>query len=492
MIKSKYVVLGMLLAISSLVAGLLPFNTSTVHADTLENKIDIVAVSTTDGSEYIELYNNSEFDLSTQSIHIYYHNSSNKESEIKLDDGTFAAMSSLLVGQIENSDIKFLNNSLANSGAGIKIVVDRPVADFQETVLCWGSNSNPVNADCGDERYEKSNGITSNRVLVSCKYNKDIGCTDNQVYKLVVLDLYMPKFGGFELIIDEIDDPPSPPVTIKPCRLIKLNEISFATGQMFVEIINESDQKIELDNCSVHRGTVAVALSGTLVGGGVASFVVKDVTIKEPNTDVNIYIYESDVRINDSLVKYKKVKASASWAWFDTDEQSGWLQTFAPTPGEENIYQQFQTCEEGKMINPETGNCIKVPTSFLECPAGQYRNPDTNRCRKLPTETVLSVCPEGSFRNPDTNRCKKLASETVLSACQVGYERNPETNRCRKIIDSSSPTFAVQNVPTSQETNIMIAVAAGGVGVTLAMIIWSFRQEINRGIGKLFRRKAIK
>jgi hypothetical protein len=285
-----------------------------------------------------------------------------------------------------------------------------------------------------------------------------------------------------------------PEEPINACSGLVINELSLVEGKGFVEIVNETNESLMLDGCLFHRGTIEVGLSGVLGTGKLKSFVIdNDVGLKSMNSTIDVYLYDLDFpKEKISLVNYKAVKVDAAWAWFDTEEFTGWRQTFAPTPGAENEYQQYQTCEAGKMINPETGNCIKMSTTLTECPTGQYRNPETGRCRKIATATTLAACPEGSFRNPETNRCKKLASETVLAACQTGYERNPETNRCRKIVDSSSPTFAVQNTPTSTETNIMIGVAAGCIGVTLAMIVWSFRQEIGRGFRKIFRRKAMK
>jgi hypothetical protein len=270
--------------------------------------------------------------------------------------------------------------------------------------------------------------------------------------------------------------------------------------------------------CIFHRGTIEVTLTGELGSGEYGVFAVENSKgLKQMNSSIAIYLYDKDFPEEKiAVVSYKKVKDGASWAWFD-GEESGWLQTFAPTPGGENVYQQFQTCESGKMINPETGNCVKIPAEQAECPEGQFRNPETGRCKKLveevslsvcpegsfrnpetgrckkfETATVLAACPEGSYRNPETNRCRKLATETVASTCQEGYERNPETNRCRKVVDSSTAKFAVEEVPMSTESNIMIGAAAGGIGVTLAMIGWSFRQDIWRVFSRIVARGAAK
>jgi len=54
-------------------------------------------------------------------------------------------------------------------------------------------------------------------------------------------------------------------------------------------------------------------------------------------------------------------KSLTSYANFgvDTDNNETWKVTYNPTPGAENIYQEFRTCEDGKVINTVTGNCVK-------------------------------------------------------------------------------------------------------------------------------------
>ncbi|MDR1300829.1 MAG: hypothetical protein LBK50_03940 [Candidatus Nomurabacteria bacterium] len=284
--------------------------------------------------------------------------------------------------------------------------------------------------------------------------------------------------------IDEIDEPIDD--ADNPCAVLKLNEMSFVSGNMFVEVINDSSIDVDITGCSVHRGTVVVELSGLVAGGAIKSFPIdeKSVLIKEPNSTVKaVYIYDkSGKKLDDSVAPYEKVKTGASWAWFDEDGLMGWMQTFHPTPNEANDFQQFQTCEDGKIINVNTGNCVKAPSEPADCAAGQYRNPETGRCKKVDSADSLTPCKEGYLRNPETNRCRKIAIEDTLKACQEGYERNPETNRCRKVVSSEAPAFAVENTESTPETDLMLGLAGGGIALTAGMIGASYRQDLLRGI----------
>jgi hypothetical protein len=498
------------------------FSGNAVWADEdaqIGSDVVIAGVNTKNNYKYIMLYNQSEADYDAKNLSVYYYSNNaamgltNPTKIVELT-GTFETNGYFLMAQSEEGlggvypDKIFTNSSiLANNRGAVFIVENGVILDG----LCWASAPSeiigvgdnqmcagyiiyaPLNlgsfAQCLNENKKR---VACNQEAIDQAEHEDLTSKPAPRYFKEVISPVLGSHGYTDAPPDEGTEPGVDPDDKLQCAPIKLNELSFASGQMFVEIINESPELVDVSSCSVRRGTVIVNLSGLVGPGEIKTYAVTNVLINEPNADVNVYVYDGSTRITDSLVQYKKVKAGASWAWFDEEDRSGWMQTFAPTPGEENIYQQFQTCETGKMINPQTGNCIKMPAPLAECLTGQYRNPETGRCKKLPVETALAPCPTGSFRNPETNRCKKLASESVLSACQIGYERNPETNRCRKAVDSSAPTFAVQNVPTSREANIMIIVAAAGIGLTLAMIVWSFRQEISRGLKKVFVRKIAK
>jgi hypothetical protein len=283
------------------------------------------------------------------------------------------------------------------------------------------------------------------------------------------------------------DDDGEETVELDTCAYISLNEISFSEPEKFIEIINTTAQTIDLTDCALRRGNGYIYLDGELTAGEIKSFDVANSTLVQTNSSVNIYVYDILQKKNVATVAYK-AKSGASYAWLTVGGVEGWYSTFAMTPGAENIYQQFQTCEAGKHINTATGNCVKDPEPPAECAENQYRNPETGRCKKLDSEKTLAECAAGQFRNPLTNRCKKIASDDELSPCAEGWERNPETNRCRKTPIGSEAAYAVGPMSQGGESRTWLWIGAGGVVLLGAMIAWQFHPEISRLWSKLIDR----
>lgn len=163
----------------------------------------------------------------------------------------------------------------------------------------------------------------------------------------------------------------------------------------------------------------------------------------------------------------------------------------------ENVYQQYQNCPEGKVINADTGNCVNdssQTTAEKSCPEGKYLNVLTGRCKNI-EQITTTACKEGYYRNPETGRCRKIASDNSLTPCAEGYERNPETNRCRKIRAATASDYPVEEISEGDydSPRIFIATAAVvAIGVTIVVCIaMQFRGEIKRWLQRhLVRQKA--
>lgn len=472
---------------------------------------------------FVEIFNASEEDLEVDNIRIEFYDSRHNiraGATIDTGSGVFTARSSILLRQsydevaLFDFDYKYNTNSIAKSGGAIVVTVIKDTTEAK-SVACWGNKTNcqsklklyGTNLSAGFDLPIRD--LFFNTRLFT-KQNVD---EDFQI-KTFVYD-YLPGHGGFisnnpidddlELPIYE-DDSQNPAQLISPCSFIKINEISFAELHKFIELINESPETIDASNCAIKRGATktylerAIYLKAIFKPGEIKSFDIANTAMTKSNTSVALAIYDG---LNKQMVKtkdengdeityqvqYTKVKENASYAWFDNEERSGWFQTFVPTPNAENEYQQFQNCPDGKMINPDTGNCVNIPKPVAECPAGQYRNPETGRCKKLPQEAVYVPCQDGYYRNPETGRCRKIQTETTLKECQEGWERNPETGRCRKKTDNSSAGFAVQNTGSTSESNMLIGFASGGVVVTGTLITASYRQDFMNFIRKFKRKK---
>ncbi len=225
------------------------------------------------------------------------------------------------------------------------------------------------------------------------------------------------------------------------------------SSEQFIELFNPTSEPISLDNCRLVYKKKSFPLSGVVAAGQYLAFQDDELLLtKNPTKAIEIIIRDANDTAITTAIYDKKQKRGTSYAQFD----DAWRQTYAPTPGAANQYQQFQTCDEGKTINPQTGNCVKATTNTVaECKDGYYRNPATGRCKKVPITTV--------------------------TACRDGYERNPETNRCRKIVAETGQSYAVAPVEPElrQDNQSFIAVAAIVITVIASIfyVLFQFRHE---------------
>ena len=167
---------------------------------------------------------------------------------------------------------------------------------------------------------------------------------------------------------------------------------------------------------------------------------------------------DTDGTIVDQLIIYNGQKKATSIAHFGYNQEGKeqWLQTYLPTPGEANNYQKYRTCTDNKVINEETGNCVKA--TIIEDP--------------------VKICPAGKYLNPLTGRCKSYEN-TTTKTCPAGYELNPTTNRCKKIVSNTGADYPL--VPnTYEEQNSFIAIGALIIVITIGIIyiVYQYHHEI--------------
>lgn len=256
------------------------------------------------------------------------------------------------------------------------------------------------------------------------------------------------------------------------CRGLQFSEIltyyETDKSEQFIELFNPTSEIISVKDCQIKYKNKLYALEGKVSPESYFLYLPNFSLTKNPTNSNKLELIDANGEIIDVLEYFNGQKKSVSFAQFgvDDDGKEIWLQTYSPTPGEENEYQRFKTCPTGKVINEETGNCVKITT----------------------LSTALGVCPPGSYRNPITNRCKKLESESksALKDCKEGYERNPDTNRCRKIVSNDGEDFPVKEEVFEEKSSFVAIWAIIGVGIVgVVYIIFEYRKEI----GKLFRHK---
>ena len=314
-------------------------------------------------------------------------------------------------------------------------------------------------------------------------------------------------------------EPPAAPEK-NDCVGLRLHEIGAYTIEQFIELRNTGSQSINVAGCQVAVGRSAtrhVLVERDIAPGEIMTIWLRDSKLKLAKTAGTVYLLTAaGEEIDDA--SYEKLAKGTSWALIDGE----WRQTHAPTPGEVNHFQRWQTCEPGKHINEDTGNCVKIPSppaSPADCAPGYYRHPETGRCRKTTVakapapckegqyrseETgrcrsiasaaakMLKPCKDGYFRSPETGRCRKIAADRdVLKQCAEGYERNPTTKRCRKIRTTAMPTAGFAPQAAQQVAGATWGWWVFG-GVSLLAVgygIWQWRWELGqmlRRVGGVF------
>ena len=253
------------------------------------------------------------------------------------------------------------------------------------------------------------------------------------------------------------------------CREIKFSEIltyyENASTEQFVEIYNRGEEGVNIDGCFLKYKNNNYALFGSVASHGFAVFrPIADWQMsltKNPVSFNKMDIIDTDGETVDSLIFYSGQRRGLSLAEFGhrADGSEKWEQTYNPTPGTDNVYQQFKTCPVGKVVNLETGNCVNETVVI----------------------TTLAACPEGKYRNPLTGRCKSYATtaSTELKPCAEGYERNPDTNRCRKIVTNTGADYpVVTGIYEDKKEFASVWTIATVVVAGIGYIVFQYKDEL--------------
>ena len=441
-----------------------------------------------DGSQqnydFVELFNTTGKPLRLAGYSLVYTNSSGNVTVHSFSAGAILNAEFLVVGYNGSpqfteteGDYRYRFNLAATTGT-VSLLFEGAVVDE----VCWGS------AGCNEKYPQFSTNAASNLTLARCIADGLVEpCADGKAFEL---RKYYPEIDFRVLIYEKVEE--EMPEDLPSCKGLIFSEIytyfEFDYGEQFVELHNPTDEIIEVDDCQIKYKNKNYAMAGELKPGEYLDYRNANLQLtKNPTSSNVVSLIDSDGTEVASLTYYSGQKKLTSYAWFGVaaDGSEIWKQTYAVTPGEENVYQQFKSCPAGKVINPLTGNCINFfeDEALPDCPAGKFRNPETNRCKSYETVTsILKPCEEGYYRNPETNRCKKIAVATsILTPCKEGYERNLETNRCRKIRENNGANYGVEPV-TYADTAAFVAYGALAVVVVggLLYVVWQFKYEIGR------------
>lgn len=238
-------------------------------------------------------------------------------------------------------------------------------------------------------------------------------------------------------------------------------------SEQFIEFHNTNTEEMNLEGCKIRYKNKKHILSGTVPADGYLAYRPEGFNLTKNPVNLNeIELIDADEKILDSLVYMNGQKKGTALALlgYDGEGKELWRATYMPTPGEPNHYQEYKTCEAGKILNKETGNCVKA------------------------TSVTTKICKEGYYLNILTGRCNKKKEETETK-CKEGYYLHPETKRCRRIQENKGADYSLE--PENFEENsafIALFAVLGVAGVGGGYLIYEFRGEIRKFFRRWFRK----
>ena len=237
--------------------------------------------------------------------------------------------------------------------------------------------------------------------------------------------------------------------------------------EQFVELYNTSAEQILLDGCKIRYKNKDYPLNGIMKADTYYARFLTDFNISKNPTNYNtLELIDINGKTIDRIDYPNGQKKGTSYALIGYDKlgEEIWRTTYVLTPGEPNNYQEFRTCEAGKVVNEATGNCVKMAV------------------------VTEKVCPTGQYLNPLSGRCKKIEI-AVEKTCKEGYELNEETGRCRKVKENDGANYSLVTEKYEEKTSFVALYAVVGVIIIgVIYIIYEFRSEIRKLFRRVFRR----
>lgn len=388
----------------------------------------------------------SDAPISLAGMTVGYTNSSGKFSVlVEFSEYSFMTGETVLLrlASSQDSELANLNYKISGSSSGIAqgagplvLAVNGEIIDS----VCW-------NGEEGCYRKFKTGSLES---LVR---NLETG-------EFEFVQGYEPKYEAGSYLVEEVKEE-GYGGGVSQCKGMEFSEIlsyyDVAKTEQFIELYNSSSETILLDGCQVRYKNKNYDLKGLVTAEGYLAYYPEGFNLtKNPTNSNTLELIDADGTVLDTLVYPNGQRKGAAYAMigYDGAGQELWRVTYAPTPGQPNNYQEFKTCEEGKVINEVTGNCVKV------------------------AEVKTTVCKEGQYLNVLTGRCKKIETKEE-KVCKEGYYLNPETNRCRKIRENDGAKYDLEAEKYEEKTSFVALYAVlGVVGVGGVYLVYEFRREI--------------
>ena len=287
------------------------------------------------------------------------------------------------------------------------------------------------------------------------------------------VEVYEPDYDEKNYYVEPEPEEEKKSEAVPRCRGLQFSEVlsyyETLKAEQFVELYNPNPETMRLDGCVVRYKNKNHVLSGTVEPEGYFAYYTDKAGFaltKNPTSSNELQIIDADGAEVDKMIYPNGQRKGTSYAWIGHDEKGEeiWRVTYAPTPGEPNSYQEFKTCESGKVLNKATGNCVKA------------------------VNLAVKTCKEGYFMNPITGRCNKVKT-VATSECKAGYYRDPTTNRCRKIKENNGANYELTPQTYTEQSSFVALYAVLGVAAAGgAYLIYEFRHDIGRKFASLTRK----
>lgn len=286
------------------------------------------------------------------------------------------------------------------------------------------------------------------------------------------VDEYEPEYRAENYYVEVSAEEEGYGAAASQCRGLVFSEIlsyyETSKTEQFIEFYNSGTEQILMDGCKIKYKNKYYGISGMVKAEGYFVYYPVEFNLTKNPTNSNVLeLIDTDGVVIDRLEYPNGQRKGAAYAFigYDRNGEELWRVTYAPTPGEANNYQEYKTCEVGKIINKETGNCVKV------------------------TEVKDKICKEGYYLNILTGRCRKIEASTEKT-CKEGYYLNPDTGRCRKIAENTGASYNLEPENYEEKSSFVGLLAVLGVlAAGLIYVIYEFRGEIGKFWEKIFKRR---
>lgn len=193
-------------------------------------------------------------------------------------------------------------------------------------------------------------------------------------------------------------------------------------SEQFIEFFNTTNSPINLENCSIRYKKKIYSLTGIIEPSSYYAIEPEFTLTKNPVRSNLIELIDIDDSVVDALDYPNGQKVLASFAKIPVE--GTFMVTYDITPGAANNYQKYRNCEEGKVINPDTGKCVKETTATVEpktCPEGSYLNTQTNRCKKIVSNTGADYGVTSIVAPADNEKASFIALSAVIAVLAAGF-----------------------------------------------------------------------